>query len=261
MKTDGKKLILPGDTRGRWGNPTNLEILKPSTVATYHRILRIMFNWIVEEGAYQSSPMRNISPPIDRRDQVQPFTQEQVDSIVKAAENSDYPARNLALVRLLLDTGARVSEIASIKIEQLEMARRCVRVLGKGAKMRDLYFGKKASQHIWRYIRQRRPDTVQTWDSGEPLFLSERTHEGLTRSGIQQIISRLGDNAGITTARCSPHTFRHTFAINFLKNGGNQFALMHLLGHTNLKQTEVYVQYAQADTEDQHRRFSPGDRM
>jgi site-specific recombinase XerD len=83
----------------------------------------------------------------------------------------------------------------------------------------------------------------------------------LTRSGLLQLIRRLGKAAKIEACRCSPHTFRHTFAVEFLRAGGNVFTLKELLGHTTLTMTQRYVAIAQADIESQHRRFSPADRL
>ena len=83
--------------------------------------------------------------------------------------------------------------------------------------------------------------------------------EPLTRSGLRQLVSRLGKDAGIQATRCSPHNFRHTFAVSFLRNGGNAFTLQQMLGHTSLHMTNRYVALAQADIENQHRQFSPAD--
>jgi integrase/recombinase XerD len=71
----------------------------------------------------------------------------------------------------------------------------------------------------------------------------------------------LGRVAGIQSARCSPHTFRHTFAVEFLRGGGNVFSLKELLGHTSLTICNRYIALAQADLERQHRQYSPADRL
>lgn len=98
----------------------------------------------------------------------------------------------------------------------------------------------------------------------DPVFISERgdgAGNKLTRWGARQVIERLGKTAGLQSVRCSPHTFRHTFAVEFLRAGGNVFTLKQLLGHTGLQVTQRYVALAQADIQSQHRQFSPGDRL
>lgn len=99
----------------------------------------------------------------------------------------------------------------------------------------------------------------------DPLFLSDRGNgagEGLTRHGLRFLIVRLGKAARLDgSTRVSPHTFRHTFAIEFLRAGGNVFTLQQLLGHTHLAMTNRYVAIAQADITAQHRQFSPVARL
>lgn len=74
-------------------------------------------------------------------------------------------------------------------------------------------------------------------------------------------MERLGKAAKVSGVRCSPHTFHHTFAVSFLRHGGNVFTLQQMLGHASLDQTNQYVNLAQADIENQHRQFSPADRL
>jgi site-specific recombinase XerD len=135
--------------------------------------------------------------------------------------------------------------------------RRCI-VMGKGNKHRTIYFGRTTTKALSKYFAEqpREPDT--------PVFLADRgtrAEEALTPSGLFQLIRRLGRVAGIQAARCSPHTFRHTFALQFSQNGGNAFTLKELLGHTSLAMTNRYVALAQANMESQHRQFSPADRI
>jgi site-specific recombinase XerD len=135
---------------------------------------------------------------------------------------------------------------------------RCCTVTGKGNKQRRLYFGARTAKALWAYLNE------EARDPEGALFLADNgpyDGEPLTRHGLLQLVRRLGRKAGIETARCSPHTFRHTFAIEFLRAGGNVFTLKELLGHTTLAMVNRYVALAQADLEAQHRRFSPGDRL
>ena len=240
---------------GRWGNPQEKTPVKPSTVATYHRQLKTFFNWIVSEGYLSVSPMDRIKAPIDRPDAIQPFTYEQIDALLGAAKRSRMSLRDEALILFLWDTGARASELCSMRFRDVDLhTRQATIVEGKGGKSRTIYLGNRVTKALFQYLKR---------DKREPedaLFLSERG-DALTRSGLQRILERLEKEAGLTGVRCSPHTFRHTFAVSFLRNGGNQFSLMTMLGHTDLKMTARYVQLAQADIEKQHRSFSPADRQ
>jgi integrase/recombinase XerD len=202
--------------------------------------------------------MESIAPPISRSDQAQPFTEAQVSGLIAACRLTTHSRRDEDIVLFLLDTGVRASELCGIVFADLDMpARRCS-VLGKGNKRRGVYFGKSTAKALYYYIREdaREPD--------DPLFITDRGEtagDPLTRSGLLQLIERLEKSARLAGIRCSPHTFRHTFAISFLRNGGNVFTLQQMLGHTSLHMTNRYVALAQADIEKQHRQFSPVDSL
>lgn len=225
------------DKAGRWGNPRFKKPLRPSTVQNYHKHLRRFFTWLIEEEVLVASPMEKVKPVIARPDQIQPFTCEQVSALLVAAERSRDRRRNVAAVKVLFDTGLRASELCGLRMRDVDMDQQHFRVLGKGNKYRTVPFGKAVRKALWQYLREehREPD--------DPLFTSSRgiaAGDPMTRGDLLQLVERLGKKAGISATRCSPHTFRHTFAVNFLKNGGNTFSLKIMLGHTSLHMTNKY---------------------
>lgn len=235
---------------GRWGNRNQVRKNSPRTVHTYWERLRTLFAWGVAEGIIETSPMDVIKPPASRSDQIQPFTGNQVQALLTAARRSHHPKRDLALCLFLLDTGVRASELCFLQVKDLDLENKQATILGKGHKRRRVYFAVPTLEALKSYLETaaRRPV--------DPVFHGERGPR-LTRSGVQQLVHRLGRKARLTGVRCSPHTFRHTFAIWFLRNGGQVFALQALLGHTDLTMTRRYVAIAHADLEEQHRHFSP----
>lgn len=251
---------------GRWGNAGNRKIasatkpVKPRTVRDYMTGVRTLFSYLIADGVLDTSPLDSLRPPVVREDQIQPFTREQVEALLVAAKRGRHAVRDEAMLLFLLDTGVRASEVCGLKIGEVDQRGHCCRVLGKGNKERTVYFGRKTSRALWTYLRTRRGGA----DPEQGLFLAEngqRPEEPLTRYGLLRRIETLGKAAGLEQARCSPHTFRHTFAIYFLRNGGDVFALSALLGHTSLTMTRRYLALAQADLEAQHRAASPADRL
>ena len=248
------------DPRGRWGNKHNTRPARPSTVGTYFTVLRTFFEYLVTEGIITASPLTAKDRPECRSDQIQPFTQKDVESLLSAAKRSRHPRRDEAIVMLLADTGVRASELCNLTLHDLDQQNRKCRVMGKGRKQRTVYFGKETARALWQYLRE----TQAEREENGSVFLSDRgTKAGgaMTRSGLLQLIERLGKVAHIDSTRCSPHTFRHTFAVEFLRNGGNVFTLKEILGHTSLTICNRYVALAQADIQKQHQMYSPMDRM
>ena len=243
---------------GRWGNAANKRPTRPATIHRYFRELKTFFAWLVKEGFVDQSPVERITPPSVKAEQIQPYTQEQVQAMLHAARRSTDPHRDEAIVLLLFDTGIRASELCNLKVRDLDIhGRRCT-VIGKGNKRRVAFFGRVAGKALWLYLKERaRADD-------EPVFLAKRGREAgsaMTRTGLMRLTNRLGKAAGIKGLNCGVHRFRHTFAVEFLRNGGHVFTLKELMGHEGLAVTIRYVALAQADLESQHRAYSPGDRL
>jgi integrase/recombinase XerC len=244
---------------GRWGTEGNSAARpRPRTVETYFGNIRTFFRFLVAEGALSESPMELVKRPKVRRDQIQPFTREQIASLLSASRKTSNPKRDQAILKFLLDTGVRASELCTIRMRDVDLKGRRCTVMGKGEKRRTVFFGGETAKALWQYLGSRNTD------DDDPLFVADRgigAGQALTRYGLLQLIVRWGGIAGIHATRCSPHTFRHTFAVEFLRSGGSTFSLQQLLGHTSLDMTQKYVSLAQADLQQQHRSHSPVDRM
>lgn len=247
---------------GRWGNPVRgITPLSPITIKNYYIYLSGLYTWMKGDGLIIDSPIDSIPKPKAKRPAIVPFTEGELKALLNATKRSQQRLRNEAMHHFLLDTGIRETELSEIKLSQVDLSanRRRVRVLGKGNKERTVYFGKNCTRTLWAYLRSR-PDL----EDDDHLFISgsgRYAGNPLTRSGIYQIVSEWGEMAGIKATRCSPHTYRHTFAYRFLDDGGDVFTLQQLLGHSNISQTEIYVNLKRADMERQHRAHSPSDRI
>jgi len=247
-----------GNKTGRWGNPRLTSAVKTGTAYTYHNHLRTFFRWLISEDVLKASPMERIATPKRSRDQIAPFSADDIEALEKAARKSKHPECDRAIVILLHDSGLRASELCSLRRHQLNLDEGRLSVVGKGNKERQIRFGTTARKALVAYINRERHQPEA------PMFLADRgtlAGEGLTRSGLRQLIERLGISAGIQGKRCSPHTFRHTFALDFLNNGGNVMSLKELLGHDDLTMTNRYVNFSQADIGRQHQMFSPADHL
>lgn len=158
--------------------------------------------------------------------------------------------RDTAILLLLLDTGLRIGEFSRLRVGDLSLETGEVHVRpfrdSSKSKPRTVYMGASTKRTVWKYIATRqaksRPD--------DPLF-------DVSASGIRQTLKHLGEKAKVSDVH--PHRFRHTFAITFLRNGGDVFTLQRMLGHSDLSMCRKYLDLAQSDDENAHRRASPVD--
>jgi integrase/recombinase XerC len=227
----------------------------PASVSGYYKSVKRFFNWMVEEKVLKQSPMARIRPPRVPQKVVMPFTVEHVRRLLLLCDDGKFiGARNRAIILVFLDTGLRLSEMAGIQLPDVDFDRETVKVMGKGAKERVVRIGKTAQKALLRYLLMRQDDYPCLWVTEE--------RGPLTHWGIAQVIEVLGKRAGIGDVRCSPHTFRHTFATRALLNGAGEFEVQSLLGHSKLDMTRRYA--ASLRSEEAvvgHRRFSPVDNM
>jgi integrase/recombinase XerD len=212
--------------------------------------------------------MDEIPAPKYQKTEIHPLTREQVENLLKACEITREAKtherrtfthtrasshRDRAIIKVLLDTGLRASELCQLRIGDYDPATGDIRVrYGKGGKSRMAYLEKSARRDVWRYLATR----DDTDDLDAPLFLG-KFNRPMTKDGLRILLTRLGKKAGVP--RCHPHRFRHTFALEFLRSGGDVFTLQKLMGHSTLDMVRHYLHLAQVDVRNAHRRASPVD--
>ena len=225
------------------------ETLSPESIAGYFRGLKAFGNWCAAEELGEAAGLRALRKPRVPRRLIAPFTDAELQRLLALAE-----PRERAIVLLLLDTGLRLAEVTPLRVGDLRPDG-TVRVMGKGSKERIVPIGTTARRAVVRYVAGRgaaaRP--------GDALFVGVRGRP-IQRRTLQRAIADLGRRAGVAT-RCSPHTFRHTFARSYLVNGGDVFSLQQILGHTTLDMVRRYVSLTEADLVARHRVASPADRL
>jgi len=142
-------------------------------------------------------------------------------------------ARNKAIALLFLDTGLRLSELTNIQLADIDFDREIIRVMGKDAKERVVRFGKTIQKALLKYLLLRKDDHPCLWVTEE--------RRPMAREGIKMVVKRLCQRAGVTGVKPGAHTFRHTAAINNLRNGDDLFTLQCMLGHSTLEITRRYT--------------------
>jgi integrase/recombinase XerD len=201
--------------------------------------------------------MAGLKLPRTPRKVIQTFSHEQIQKLLGVIDMK-HPTgfRNYTIILLLLDTGIRLSELIGLKIDDIDFQQSCLLVKGKGNKERVVPFGSQVRRTLRRYVMRFRsePDSPRT----EEVFLSEDGFS-LRPRAVQSMLKRLEKKANLSGIGVNPHRFRHTFAREFLVNGGNIFSLQKILGHSSLEVVKMYVNLMTNDILNQHRRFSPVD--
>lgn len=224
----------------------NGDRLKPSSVRCYVNSVLAFLRWLHDEELMDKNLAEKISPPKIPTLVKEPFAADDLKRLVAAAKaDKRNGLREHALILFMLDTGARASEVVGLKTADIVWNQGMAKVMGKGSKERVLFLSTETMKAMRKY----------TLSHDHELFFSTEEGKPLTPSGLLQICSRLGKRADV--GNCHPHRFRHTFALSFLRNGGNVLALQRMLGHTTLLMTQRYVALVSDDLQREHVRFSP----
>jgi len=240
--------------------------LSDRSISDQHPVLSSLWTWAENELGIEHIIRGKVSRPKYTKRQVEPVPPSDVRKLLNACEwskpysNKPYSRnrrptalRDKAIILVMFDCGIRVSELCDLNMRDYDAKRGRLHILqGKGDKQRFLTLGKRSHKALWRYIASR--DSPAT---GEPLFITGNDSR-MDRSQVQKMIASAAKRAGIKHVH--PHRLRHSFALQFLKNGGNVFELRELMGHEKLETTMIYLMLSEMDLEDAQRRHSPADK-
>lgn len=237
------------------------------TLSNYWTALSSFWTWAEVELGVEHVIRGRVPRPRYRRRSIRPYDAPEVRALLAVCTHMEpwtapggkmvytprpSALRDRAMLLTLVDTGVRASELCNLEIRDYNRRRQELVVrAGKGDKERSVYLGQAAGEALDLYLAPRgRPAP------GRPLFAA-RGGGALDRDALRLLIVRLAQRADVAGANV--HRFRHTFAINFLRNGGQVLALQALLGHESLETIRIYVQLAQADLQREQQASSPAD--
>jgi integrase/recombinase XerD len=227
--------------------------------------VRMLFAYLLRERILDTSPTQDLQLPrlparlprsLSRADVLQLIEPPAPPGRTKppAAAAALRAARDAAMVELIYATGLRVSEVVSLKVNQLNLEAGFVTVVGKGRKERVVPVGQFACGRVREYLADTRPVLLRGRASPY-LFVSARA-KPLTRRAFGALLSKRARRAGVR-GKVSPHTLRHAFATHLVDGGADLRAVQMMLGHADIATTQVYTHVARDRLREVHRKFHP----
>lgn len=212
--------------------------------------LRTYFRFLVVEGRVEKNPVQGIELPRDWRRLPDTVSRASIEKLIEAAATGATPARNRAIVELLYSSGLRVGELCGLRPGDLRLAEGFLRCIGKGSKERLVPLGEPARRAIEEYLANERPAGRE-----DELFLSVRGRR-LTRETIARFLKRAALAAGLAES-ITPHTLRHSFATHLLEGGAGLREVQEMLGHADIRTTEIYTHVDHRRLKGTHQKFHP----
>ncbi|MEW9799004.1 site-specific tyrosine recombinase XerD [Alteromonas sp. CYL-A6] len=203
--------------------------------------LRAFFAFLIDRQVRIDNPVSVLTNPKVPKSLPSTLSEDDVDALLAEPETGDpLECRDKCMLEVLYATGLRVSELVSLRLDQISLQQGVVRVTGKGDKERLVPFGEDAIEWLTRYLKEARPALLKK--PSELVFVSKRGQQ-MTRQTFWHRIKYYAKKAGITQS-LSPHTLRHAFATHLLNHGADLRVVQMLLGHSDLSTTQIYTHVA-----------------
>lgn len=233
---------------------------KESTVNSIIRFCKSFFNNLIEEEIIDKNPMNKIKYLIEDI-RIETFNQAHLDKMVgfyirRRKKGFDfYNERAYIAIKLLLGTGIRSGELLNIKWKDIDFINDTVIVFGKARKQRAIPLHEQLKRDLCEYKIYL--DAVFKEINPNDYVYCTKENKHASKSAIDNVFKRLKVATNITDVRCSPHTFRHTFAQHWILSGGDVYSLQRVLGHSRLESTQKYVNLFSTALKVQNNKFNP----
>lgn len=212
------------------------------TLDGMRRCYSSFFGWLYREGLIDKNPCLGLAQIKYKKQVKKPFTSVELEKIKMCCKNK----RDLALVSFLYSTGCRVSEVSKLNTSDVNFdTQECI-VIGKGNKERTVYLSDVAIMHLQEYLDERK-------DLSEALFVGKGT-ERLGKTGIEALLKRIEKEIDVEDIH--PHRFRRTLATNLLDRGMNIQDVAEILGHSDLKTTQIYCYISKDNVKTSYKKYA-----
>jgi integrase/recombinase XerC len=202
--------------------------------------LRTFFDFLMREQKISRNPARNVSAPKYPKTLPKALDVDQLSQLLTLQDKDPLSVRDLAILELTYSAGLRISELASLNIQDIDLQQDQIRILGKGQKIRYGFLGKQAKIALITWLKERSNLLLNhPLENESALFLTPKGKR-LTTRALQYRFAKRGVQQGINT-RVHPHQLRHSFATHLLESSRDLRAVQELLGHASLTTTQIYT--------------------
>ncbi|MDP2950538.1 MAG: tyrosine-type recombinase/integrase [Chloroflexota bacterium] len=231
--------------------------LSPDSVQQYARNLKSWASFLHADGFTNSNLFARLRLPKVPVREPDVLTDDEIARVISIYNPGTATGlRNILLVLVLADSGLRLGELCAATVDDVDLERGTLKVMGKGQRERTVHVGSTVEKLLSRYVRYLRPEPI----SGRVRsLLLARDGSPFTLNAAKRVLKRAATQSGIK--RLHAHLLRHTFATHYLLNGGDLLTLQRLLGHSTLEMVRRYSHIAAGYVAVQHRQYSPVDRV
>ncbi|MCC5925125.1 MAG: site-specific tyrosine recombinase XerD [Bacteroidetes bacterium] len=220
--------------------------------------VRSFHDFLVMEQHVNANPAEIIEIPKASRKLPEVLSSEEVISMIDVFSdaNDDASVRNKAILELLYSAGLRVTELTTLKLDQLYFEIGFLRVIGKGNKERLVPVGKQAVDAVENYLNTVRPTFLKSSQTAKSAVFLNQRGSPLSRMSVWNFVQFAAKKAGITK-KVHPHVFRHSFATHLLEGGADLRSVQEMLGHVSITTTEIYTHVDRSFLHQVHKEFHP----
>lgn len=228
--------------------------LSASTISRYIAAMKSYFHYLLQTGRISSEPTELIKAPNVEKKAPCVLTIEEINGLLsQPSMDNDKGIRDKAMLELMYATGMRVTELISLKVEDINFQLGYV-VCKDSSKERIIPFGTPAKNALNMYVETARNKMIK--NISEDILFVNCSGKPLSRQGFWKIIKQYAEQAGIS-GKITPHTIRHSFALHLIENGANLYAVQEMLGHSTVSATQVYAEMKGTRLRDEYTKSHP----
>ena len=227
---------------------------KDKTIARKIVSIKTFFEYLIKNNIIDNNPSEKISSPKLKKSIPKVLNINEINKLLEYKPTNNKEYRNKAMMELMYASGLRVSELVDLELNNIDFNNNYVRIFGKGKKERIVPINDIACKYLNEYINVYRASLLRGYIT-DKVFISSYG-KGITRQAFFKILKQIAKKQGIEKD-FSPHTLRHSFVTHLIEYGADLRSLSEMLGHENIKTTQIYTHLSNNKIKDDYEKYHP----